>query len=140
MQELRAAVRQAQVDHWQAYGTDPTDQDLAAAVDADLHKVREARAAGGLCRPGSIDEPHLDGSTVAQTHGRDDERIGHLKNRMMVARMMVSLTERERRVVQLRFEMHWSQSQTGAEMRVSQVQIFRWMRAITTKLRDVATQ
>ena len=140
VQELRAAVRQAQVDHWQTHGTDPTDQDLAAAVDADLHEIREARAAGGLCRPGSIDEPHLDGTTVAQTHGEIDEHIGHLENRMMVARMMASLTERERRVVQLRFEMQWSQSQIGAEMGVSQMQISRWLRAITTKLRDVATQ
>ena len=140
VQELRAAVRQAQLDHWQAHGTDPTDQDLAAAVDADLHEIREARAAGGLCRPGSLDQPNQDGYTVADSHGEIDRRIGHVENQMMVARMMASLTERERRVVQLRFEMQWSQSQIGAEMGVSQMQISRWLRAITTKLRDVATQ
>ncbi|WP_166442304.1 sigma-70 family RNA polymerase sigma factor [Nakamurella flava] len=140
VQELRAQVRQAQHDHWQRHGSDPTDHDLAVATGADVADVREARAASGVCRPPSLDEPQGAGWAITQTLGEVDDRIGDIENRMMVARLLQSLTERERRVVQLRFEMQWSQSQIGQELGVSQMQISRWLRAITIKLREVATQ
>lgn len=140
VQELRALIREAQTDHWQQHGSNPSDQDLATATGADLTEIREARAAMAVCRPPSLDEPQITGVLISDTHGEIDPRITDFENRVMVARLLQSLTERERRVVQLRFELQWSQSRIGQEMGVSQMQVSRWLRAITAKLRDVATQ
>ena len=51
-------------------------------------------------------------------------------------RLLDALTERERDVVHMRFEYGWSQSRIGKEIGVSQMQVSRWLRSITDKLRS----
>ena len=51
-------------------------------------------------------------------------------------RLLATLTARERQVIEMRFGNGWSQSRIGAEIGVSQMQVSRWLRAISQKLRD----
>ena len=58
-----------------------------------------------------------------------------MEDRATVDRLLDALTERERTVVRMRFGNGWSQSRIGKEIGVSQMQVSRWLRAITDKLR-----
>ena len=59
-----------------------------------------------------------------------------MEDRATIARLLEALTERERDVVHMRFDKGWSQSRIGREIGVSQMQVSRWLRSITEKLRS----
>lgn len=138
VQELRTEIRHAEDAFWQQHGSAPTPGDLAAALNADPDDVREARRAMALCRPGSLDTPLSDGSSAADRYGSTDQHLSNVDDGLTVQRLLGVLDDRERTVVHLRFDREWSQSRIGAEMGVSQMQISRWLRVITTKLHDAA--
>jgi RNA polymerase sigma-B factor len=135
VQELRASLNEAEQAYWQRHGGRPSDADLASEVGVEPSDVAEARGATALCRPPSLDEVHGSGWTIAQTCGADDPEMTKVEDRVAVARMLATLTERERQVVQMRFGNGWSQGRIGREIGVSQMQVSRWLRAIATKLR-----
>ena len=131
-------IRDIEDRFWQQRGAAPTDSDLAVALNADITDVREARSAMKVCRPGSLDEPHGQTGTVADNHGGTDHYLGDVDNAVTVQRLLSVLDDRERQIVHLRFHQQWSQSRIGNEMGVSQMQISRWLRTITSKLHDAA--
>jgi RNA polymerase sigma-B factor len=135
VQELRAGINEAEQVYWQKHGSRPSDADLAAELDVGPRDVAEARGATALCRPPSLDEVHGSGWTLAQTCGTHDPELSKVEDRVAVARLLATLTERERQVVQMRFGNGWSQSRIGREIGVSQMQVSRWLRAIAIKLR-----
>ena len=135
IQELRAAINEAEQHYWQRKGTRPTDGELAALTDSTEADVVEARGSTTLCRPPSLDEQQGAGWAMAQSWGSPDPEIDRIEDKMAVARLLEALTDRERQVVELRFGQGWSQSRIGAEIGVSQMQVSRWLRAIAIKLR-----
>ncbi|TKV57639.1 sigma-70 family RNA polymerase sigma factor [Nakamurella flava] len=135
IQELRAAINEAEQHYWQRKGARPTDTELAKLCDTTEADVVEARGATTLCRPPSLDEQQGAGWAMAQSWGAQDDEIGKIEDRMAVGRLLEALTDRERQVVELRFGQGWSQSRIGAEIGVSQMQVSRWLRAIALKLR-----
>lgn len=135
IQELRAAINEAEQHYWQRKGTRPTDSELAKLTDSTEQDVIEARGATTLCRPPSLDEQQGAGWAMAQSWGAQDDGLDRVEDRMAVGRLLEALTDRERQVVELRFGQGWSQSRIGAEIGVSQMQVSRWLRAIAIKLR-----
>ncbi len=135
VQELRASVNEAEQVYWQRHGARPTDADLARELGVQPRDISEARGAAALCRPPSLDEVHGSGWTIAQTCGAADPEMSKVEDRVAVGRLLATLTDRERQVVQMRFGNGWSQSRIGREIGVSQMQVSRWLRAIAGKLR-----
>jgi RNA polymerase sigma-B factor len=127
IQELRAAITEAEQTHRHRDGSAPSEAELAAATGVTPHDIGEARAAAACCRPRSLDEGQGVGLAMALGWGEED--------RVTVARLLATLTDREREVVRMRFGNGWSQSRIGSELGVSQMQVSRWLRTISDKLR-----
>ena len=135
VQELRVAIADAEQIYWQRHGCRPSDADIARIIGVPASAVAEARTSVALCRPPSLDADTGAGWAMAQTYGDTDHDLERVEDRLAVDRMLSTLTEQERRVVDLRFQHGWSQSQIAQEVGVSQMQISRWLRDITGKLR-----
>ncbi len=135
IQELRAAIAEAEQLHRHRDGSAPQDAELAEVTGANLEDISEARVAVACRRPRSLDEDQGAGLAIAQSWGAEDVELRRVEDRATVERLLGSLTERERDVVQMRFARGWSQSRIGKEVGVSQMQVSRWLRAITEKLR-----
>ena len=135
IQELRAAISEAEQSGRHRDGSGPTEAELAAATGVTPRDIGEARAAAACCRPRSLDESQGVGLALALSWGDDDPELRRVEDRATVGRLMDTLTEREREVVRMRFGNGWSQSRIGSEIGVSQMQVSRWLRTIADKLR-----
>ncbi len=136
IQELRAAINEAEQTYRHADGTGPSESELAAATGVSSRDIGEARAAAACCRPRSLDEGQGIGLALALGWGDEDPELRRVEDRVTVQRLLATLTDREREVVRMRFENGWSQSRIGAEIGVSQMQVSRWLRTIAEKLRS----
>jgi RNA polymerase sigma-B factor len=135
IQELRAAITEAEQTHRHRDGSGPTEAELAAATGVTPHDIGEARAAAACCRPRSLDEGQGVGLAMALGWGDEDPELRRVEDRVTVQRLLGTLTDREREVVRMRFGNGWSQSRIGTELGVSQMQVSRWLRTIADKLR-----
>lgn len=136
IQELRAAIAEAEQAHRHRDGSAPTDVELARVTGADAEDIDEARAAAACCRPRSLDEDQGPGLALALAWGEEDAELRRVEDRATIAQLLEALTERERDVVHMRFNNGWSQSRIGKEIGVSQMQVSRRLRSITEKLRS----
>lgn len=136
IQELRAAISEAEQLYRHRDGSGPSDAELVAVTGAKAADIDEARTAAACCRPRSLDEEQGPGQALALAWGEEDREIGRVEDRATVERLLDALTDRERDVVHMRFDNGWSQSRIGREIGVSQMQVSRWLRVITEKLRS----
>jgi RNA polymerase sigma-B factor len=134
-QEFRGVIGEAEQQYRHTHGTAPRDRELATLTGASPEDIGEARASVACCRPRSLDEEQGAGLALAMSWGQEDARLCQVEDRATVDRLLDALTERERTVVRMRFGNGWSQSRIGKEIGVSQMQVSRWLRAITDKLR-----
>lgn len=135
IQELRAAINEAEQTYRHRDGSGPTDTELATVTGATTRDIDEARTAGACCRPRSLDEGQGLGLALALGWGEEDPELRRVEERVTVERLLATLTDRERDVVRMRFGEGWSQAKIGAEIGVSQMQVSRWLRTIAEKLR-----
>ncbi len=136
IQELRAAINEAEQTYRHSDGTGPSESELASVTGVSSRDIGEARAAAACCRPRSLDEGQGVGLALALGWGDEDPELRRVEDRVTVQRLLATLTEREREVVRMRFENGWSQSRIGSEIGVSQMQVSRWLRTIADKLRS----
>ncbi len=135
IQELRAAINEAEQTYRHNDGTGPTESELADATGVSTRDIGEARSAASFCRPRSLDEGQGLGLALALGWGDEDPELRRVEDRITVQRLLATLTDREREVVRMRFSEGWSQARIGTEIGVSQMQVSRWLRTIADKLR-----
>ncbi len=138
IQELQWHVSQC-VDRLSTeLGREPTDQDVLSDLDIGYDEYAEAVAAFGSFRPPSIDQPVADlgGLTVGEALADSDNWRGAVEARLVLAPLLRGLTERERRILHLRFVEERTQQQIGDEYGVAQMQVSRWLSSILQQLRD----
>jgi len=70
--------------------------------------------------------------------GCEDDAFGMAEDRATLSTLMGVLTERERRIVRLRFEQDLTQEEIGEIIGLSQMQISRILRTSIERLRTVA--
>ena len=116
----------------QRLGRAPTPAEIGAELDLDVAEITMALEASTAYRSEQIDA--ADRPEVAAA-SRDFERIDA---KVVAPVLLDTLTDDERRVVELRFFGGLSQSQIAAEVGVSQMQISRVLKRALTKLRTVA--
>ena len=135
IQELRAAINEAEQTYRHNDGTGPSESELAEATGVSARDIGEARSAASFCRPRSLDEGQGLGLALALGWGDEDPELRRVEDRITVQRLLATLTDREREVVRMRFSEGWSQARIGSEIGVSQMQVSRWLRTIADKLR-----
>ena len=138
VQELRGQLSREIPRLSQALGHEPSARDLATALGHDLRSVQEALGAHTSMRPLSLDTPPGDGGapTAADLLGSDDPGTGHAEDVVALAAACRALTDRQRRIVYLRFYEERSQQEIARELGVSQMQVSRLLRQIFAVLRE----
>lgn len=136
VQEAQAQVFTAQAELAQLLGASPVPREIAAHLDIALELVVEALSIDGCFAPSSLDvRPRGDGHTLADLLGTDDVEFRRVELRAVVAEAVRQLTERDRRIVDLRFFRGWTQTRIGVEIGVSQMQVSRMLNRILGELR-----
>ena len=137
-QDLGLAVRAAMDALAKELGRSPTIPELADAVGADVDEVLAAMEANQAFRAESIDAPagaEESTRTVADELHSVDVGPGALDDRTVVAGLLDSLPERERRIVELRFFGEKSQREIAEEVGMSQMHVSRLLRRALATLR-----
>lgn len=143
IQDLQARVNAADADLVQQFGRAPRPSEIADHLDAPIDDVIEALACEGCFTPSSLDRPvglgsDTLGDLVASDHAERHDTGGFdaAEARMMVSPLLAELSERDRRVLELRYVHGWTQRLIGEELGVSQMQVSRIISRILRDLRE----
>jgi len=140
IQELQAEISAASAELMHRHGGVPTPQEIAAQLQIDVAEVNEALAADGCFAPRSLDRPSAsggdDGPSLADILGDDDTGFARAEAVVALRPLCRALSERDRRIIYLRFFREWTQARIAAEFGVTQMQISRLLTRILKQLRS----
>jgi RNA polymerase sigma-B factor len=138
IQELQAEIATASSLLMQATGRVPTPRDVAEELGLDVKEVVEALSADGCFSPSSLDRPSREGeaASLAEGLGEDDPGFAHAEAMVTLRPLCRGLSDRERRIVYLRFFHEWTQARIAEEFGVTQMQVSRLLTRIFAKLRE----
>jgi len=129
IQELALQVSQAERQLAARTGREPSYNEIAEFLEISVEDVLEAAEAAAAHHAVSFDTPHDDGDgeagTLGDAIGEVDERYDLVTLTASIAPAARRLTERDRRVLALRFVQDKTQSEIAEEVGVSQMQISR---------------
>lgn len=138
VQELHQEVSAAVEELRGRLGRDPSPADLAEHLGIDEDAVSEAMQARDCFQPLSLTQPTSHGSqlTIADVLTDDDGWNDLSDGRVALAPAVRRLSERERRILYLRFFEDATQEEIGAEIGVSQMQVSRLLAKVLGQLRQ----
>jgi RNA polymerase sigma-B factor len=144
LQEFALRVERVVAELTRDLGRAPSVDDVARAIDASPEDVLEAMQASSAYRATSLETPRASGDnepgeTLGDSVGQIDDGFHRAEQRAVLHALMRSLTEREREVVQLRFEEDLTQAAIGERIGVSQMQVSRMLRQAIARLRTLAS-
>ncbi len=135
--DLYINAQQAIDELAQMLGRSPTMAELARHIGATSDEVAEALEAGGLRNSSSLDSPgtSVDGPRHAGSFGSGDAALAEVEGRLVLTPLLARLAERDRLVLNLRFVDGWSQTQIGALIGATQMQVSRMLARSLAQLR-----
>ncbi len=136
IQELYLAVRPAIETLTQELGRPPTVVEIAAAVGATEESVLEALEASQRYRTASIDAPDRQEGSISLRLGQIDAGYEGTDDRMLLARSMADLPEREQTIIKLRFVDGLTQSEIASQVGLSQMHVSRLLSASLAQLKE----
>jgi RNA polymerase sigma-B factor len=129
IQELALQVAQAERQLAAKTGREPTYNEIAEFLEISIEDVLAAAEASAAHHAVSFDTPHDDGDgetgTLGDSMGEIDEHYDLVTLTASIAPAAKRLSERDRRVLALRFVEDRTQSEIADEVGVSQMQISR---------------
>ena len=139
IQELQGKVTATHDELVHELGRLPRPEEIADALGAEPEAVREALAANGCFTPNSLDLPaetHVDeGRPLWDRLGAPELGYARAEARVVLEPLLADLTDRERRMLELRFVRGATQAEIGAEIGVTQMQVSRLLSALLGRLR-----
>jgi RNA polymerase sigma-B factor len=137
LQEQMLEVNQSVAVLAQRSGRSPTVDEIAADTHLSSEEVLEALEAGRAIIAAPIDSDDRDDGrgAVIDRRGELDTGLEHVEQRMIVAKMLDSLPDRERDILTLRFYDGLTQSEIAERFGVSQMQISRILARTLERLR-----
>ncbi len=116
----------------------PTTREVAARLSLSAEQIQLTRQADGCFQTSSLDafvgpRPEPLGERLPES----EDRYAIVDQQLILEPAWRQLTDRERRVVYLRFYDELSQREIAEEFGVSQMQISRWLTRILARLRDI---
>jgi len=108
-------------------GHSPAISEIADAVEADHESVLEALEARSAASVASLDQA-LDDDDALLDAAFEDPEFAQAEHRAALEPALRTLTRRERRVLDLRFNDGLTQAEIGAELGISQMQVSRVLR------------
>jgi RNA polymerase sigma-B factor len=136
MQELLSRLNAATEELTQVLRRSPTTTELAARLDVSAADVRAARLCANAYRPISFDRPvRPDGPVLIDFFGNLDPRIDAVDRREALRINLDNLSERDQRIITLRFYADMTQTQIGVELGMSQMHVSRLLTRALARLR-----
>ncbi|MEU9027340.1 SigB/SigF/SigG family RNA polymerase sigma factor [Streptomyces sp. NPDC048383] len=142
LQELRIDIAKAKEELTVRLDRSPTVSDLAAHLDLTDEEVVEGLVAANGHTSGSLDAPHTEhgdgpteGHTLADVMGEEEPAMELVEDIQTLAPLLEQLTDRERRMLQMRFGEELTQAQIGAALGISQMQVSRLLTRLLAHLR-----
>lgn len=142
IQELQADISVTSAHLAQALGRIPSPRELADELDVGECDIAEALAADGCFSPTSLDAAvrQDEGMSLASTLGMHDPGFDRAEAIVALKPLCCQLSERDRRIIYLRFFQEWTQAKIAAELGVTQMQVSRLLNRIIGQLRiELAT-
>lgn len=138
VQELQWRVNHTLEDLGQELGREPTDDEVMARLDIGPEEYREAIEAFGCFQPTSLDLPvgQESPTTLGALIPDDDHDRDAADARVALAPVVRRLSERDRRILYLRFFEDRTQEEIGEDLGVTQMQVSRLLSRILKNLRD----
>ena len=141
VQELQHEVSAAVEELRGRLGREPSCADLAKHLSTDESEVSEALRAADCFQPLSLAQPMNHGSelTLADVLCDDDDWNDLSDAKVSLAPAVRRLSERDRRILYLRFFEDRTQEEIGVDLGVSQMQVSRLLTRVLGQLRkDIA--
>jgi RNA polymerase sigma-B factor len=137
LQEMRMAINEANSALTQSLGRPPTVTDIATHLNATEEEVLEGLEGALAYRTASLSAPvGADGAMeLGDTLGAEDHGYELTELHLALGPALARLTERERRIITLRFYGNQTQAQIAVQMGVSQMHISRMLAAALVRLR-----
>jgi RNA polymerase sigma-B factor len=137
LQELQAMIGSKLPLLEQKLGREPTAAEIAEYLGLEVGEVDQALAAYGCFSTLSLDRPEANADlTLADVVAdEDDPTLEQLEAVDVLQPVLEDLSDRDRRILQLRFVEGWTQTDIGADIGVSQMQVSRLLRQILDDLR-----
>ncbi|MEU4242519.1 SigB/SigF/SigG family RNA polymerase sigma factor [Actinoplanes sp. NPDC026619] len=137
LQEMRLAINRAQAELNQTLNRSPTIADIAAHLEVSEEAVLEGLEGGRAYRAVSLSTPVGDtpGFELCDLLGSDDHGYELTELRLAMPAAMACLTEREQRIIALRFYGNQTQEHIATQFGVSQMHVSRILAGALRKLR-----
>lgn len=131
------AVRRAHDELSQSLGRDPTVEEVAASLGMNPEEVREATRAGDAYSLMSLDAPvgEEDGGSVGDLVGGDDPELAMAEEWPAIEAVLDRLTDREQKILYLRYFEDLTQAEIASIVDVSQVHVSRLLTRSLEKVR-----
>ena len=141
-QELALKVQEAEQAIGPRLGRSPTADELAQYMEVSVEEVLDGLEAAAAHHATSLEEPHdeldRESQSLADAFGEDDPRFEQIDASLTVASAARELSEREQRVLELRFYGELTQSEIAKRIGVSQMHVSRILRGALAHLRELA--
>ncbi|GAA1914851.1 sigma-70 family RNA polymerase sigma factor [Nocardioides marmoribigeumensis] len=127
----------------QQLGREPSRREIADRLEVEPSEIAEADAAVGAFHPTSLDQPAAEGGSdpgsttpLGELLPGDDRETRASEARTVLQPVVRRLSERDRRVLFLRFFEDWTQKEIGEDIGVSQMQVSRTLTRLLGTLRE----
>ena len=141
LQELSLQVRQVVEQLSVETGRPPTVDEIAESSGLESDDVLEALDVQTAYRATSMDRPvpGSDGDmTLGTSLGADEPGFERTEMAVAVARLMTSVPERERAILEMKFYQDMSQNEIADRLGISQMHVSRLLRRTLEELRDAS--
>ncbi len=137
IQEVQGKVSAAHEELTQQLGRSPTPSEVAQYLEGPIEDIVEALSTDGCFTPTSLDTPvgSEESGTLGELISDTDEELSSAEARVMLAPAVRRLSERDQRILYLRFFKQWTQEQIAQDIGVTQMQVSRLLGRILKDLR-----
>jgi RNA polymerase sigma-B factor len=123
----------------QALGRSPTVPEVAAHLQLSEEQVVEAMTCSTAYRSTSLQTPISDSLVLGDRLGAEDPAYESVETHEALGTALAGLSDRERRLVQLRFYGNLTQVQIAEQLGISQMHVSRLLARTLERLRDALT-
>jgi len=139
VQELQPRIRALAGSNNETVSSDQLAT-TAAALDVTPREVREAMVAVGCFAPASLDAPTSNGAVLSDLlPGTNDPGFAATDTRALLAGALARLSDRDRRLLALRFVDELSQNEISEQVGISQTQVSRRLQTLLVRMHEHLT-
>lgn len=142
IQELQSRILSAASELTQELGRSPRPSEIAAALDTPVGEIEEALGADGCFTPSSLDRPvgpAADAPTLGEVLPDDGDEHDAVDARVILGPAVRRLSERDRKILHLRYFNGWTQEEIAQEIGVTQMHVSRLLTKILAQLKSELT-